>query len=244
MPSTTMTSSFNGTITPRAETTLVYPSEWSDWDKCSRTCGQGTRYRSLCADIFCDDRIQEVEVCNDFDCNVPVCEDDYFDLILLVHQSEKGTIGKKNWENIIKYIKKIIKNFKHSNPGPSTYRISIISFGRKITQLTKLNEYYYNRDGLFDKLDNLISDNKKLVLNNDSIKKSSLADALVYVRKIVTKSIEQNEKSGRRTMGGGGATTIVGIISDILETDIKERTKLKKRAIELKKSGLYQTEGT
>jgi len=50
----------------------------------------------------------------------------------------------------------------------------------------------------------------------------------------------ENEKSGKRTGGSGGVPTIVGIISDVLETDIKERTKLKKRAVELKQTGLYQ----
>jgi len=167
----TTTSTYNGTVTPRAETTQVYPAEWSDWDKCSRTCGQGTRYRRFnCnSDVFCDE-LQEVEVCNDFDCDSPVCEDDYFDLILLIHQSEKGTVGKKNWEYVIKYIKKIVKSFRHRNPGPSTYRISIISFGGRVTQLVKLKEFDFDRDGFFDKLDNLTKENKKLVLNNASIK--------------------------------------------------------------------------
>ena len=173
--------------------------------------------------------LKQVEVCNDFQCEIDVCEDDYFDLILLIHQSEKGTRGAKNWENIVKFIKKLVKNFRHTDPGISTYQLSVFVYGRTTTQLVKFGDFDRNRSGMFDFFDSLYGTNKKLVLNNDAVGKPFLGQALYFVESL----IDANE-IGMRPGGVGGVPAIVGIITDDLETSTTERTQLKERAIELK----------
>ena len=173
--------------------------------------------------------LKQVEVCNDFQCEIDVCEDDYFDLILLIHQSEKGTRGAKNWENIVRFIKKLVKNFRHTDPSISTYQLSIFVYGRTTTQLVKFGDFDRNRSDMFEFFDSLYGSNKKLVLNNDAVGKPFLGQALYFVESLI-----DADESGMRPGGVGGVPAIVGIITDDLETSTTERTQLKERAIELK----------
>ena len=204
------------------------------------TCGSGTRLRTKPCDFFtCNtSMLKQVEVCNDFQCDIDVCEDDYFDLILLIHQSEKGTRGAKNWENIVKFIKKLVKNFRHTDPSVSTYRLSLFSYGRTTTQLVKLGDFDRDRAAMFDFFDSFYGANKKLVLNNDAVGKPFLGQALYFVESL----IDANE-SGLRPGGVGGVPAIVGIITDEMETTSAERAQLKERAIELKARGIERIFG-
>ena len=158
--------------------------------------------------------------------------------MLLVHQSEKGTRGQKNWEYIVRFIKKLVKSFRHTDPSVSTYRLSIFVYGKVTVQLVRLGDFDRDRASLFDFLDTLFDENKKLVLNNDAVGKPFLGQALFFVESLI-----DNNELGLREGGVGGVPTIVGIITDELETSTEERTQLKERAIELKARGIERVFG-
>ena len=164
-----------------------------------------------------EDNVKQLQVCNDFSCDEPVCEDNYFDLIFLVHQSENGKKGKQNWTFLTRFLKKIIKSFAQTNPGLESYRVSLVQYGTEIVSLLKLDGFDGKRDGIFETMDTWPK--KKSIINNK--KSSSLGSALEYVEtEIIRKS-----SSGRRPGGFGGVPAILIIITDELETSADERTK-------------------
>ena len=161
--------------------------------------------------------MKQLQVCNDFSCDEPVCEDNYFDLIFLVHQSENGKKGKQNWTFLTRFLKKIIKSFAQTNPGLESYRVALVQYGAQVVSLLKLDQFDGNRDAIFETMDSWPK--KKSVINNK--KSTSLGNALQFVE---TEIVRKNT-SGRRPGGFGGVPAILMIITDELETSPDERTK-------------------
>jgi len=60
---------------------------------------------------------------------------------------------------------------------------------------------------------------------------------LPFILDFVRNNILENVSSGRRDGGQGGVPAIIVILTDNLDTDLSERTRLKKSAVELKKAG-------
>lgn len=62
---------------------------WTEWDKCSETCGGGqrNRYRNPTGDINaagCEGFAEDVEYCNTQDCETKQCKDNYVDVCFLL----------------------------------------------------------------------------------------------------------------------------------------------------------------
>ena len=176
------------TTTTKLSTTATKPRidlPWNEWDKCSRFCGTGYQIREKLCPMDssnqtvipnCDPK-KQVQVCNDFNCDVEICEDSYFDLILLVHQSDSGVKAISNWEKITKYIKKVVKGFKHENPGMETYRLAMVVYGQSVELLFNLNDFDGDRKALFDRMEKY-SNQEKLIANTNMFKGSALPEAL------------------------------------------------------------------
>lgn len=162
---------------------------WNEWDKCTRFCGTGHQIREKLCDggvNECDPK-KQVQVCNDFDCELEICEDSYFDLILLVHQSGDGEKAGRNWDNIVKYIKKVVKGFMHEHPGQETYRLTVVAYGKYSKILFNLNEFDGDRKSMFERMEQF-SLMEELVNNANLANYEKLPEALgLYKIHVVNK---------------------------------------------------------
>jgi hypothetical protein len=83
--------------------------DWTEWDKCSETCGGGqrNRYRNpiggTIGDIGCEGFGEEVEYCATRDCEDKQCNDAYLDVCFLVHVTDDTK--ERDFNRIKRFIK-------------------------------------------------------------------------------------------------------------------------------------------
>lgn len=71
-----------------------------------------------------------VEVCNDFPCEER-CVDDYFDLVILVHQSKTGDEGVQNLKKFFHWLEQLLMSFESGNEmGLDAFQVSLIIYGK------------------------------------------------------------------------------------------------------------------
>ena len=85
----------------------------------------------------------------------------------------------RNWENINDYFKKIIKGFMHENPGSSTYRVSMVAYGKYPKTLFNLADFDGDRKMMFD-FAKTFATNEELVDNKNMFDHADLPEALGF----------------------------------------------------------------
>ena len=80
-----------------------------------------------------------VEVCNDFPCEER-CVDDYFDLVILVHQSKTGNEGLQNLRKFFYWLEQLLLSFESGDQmGLDAFQVSLIIFGKKSETIIPLS---------------------------------------------------------------------------------------------------------
>jgi len=119
-----------------------YWADWTEWDKCSETCGGGqrNRYRSpiggTIGDQGCEGLNEEVQYCNTRDCEDKKCNDNYLDVCFLVHITD-GTSNKQMGR-----IRKFLKSCQNhlGDFGSEDMQMCLYQYNSDVQQVFSLEE--------------------------------------------------------------------------------------------------------
>lgn len=115
---------------------------WSEWDKCSETCGGGqrNRYRAPIGgnigDTGCEGLNEEVQYCNTRDCEDKKCNDNYLDVCFLVHISDETS--NKQMGRIRKFLKGCQNHL--GDFGSEDMQMCLYQYNSDVQQIFSLEE--------------------------------------------------------------------------------------------------------
>ena len=134
--------------------------DWTEWDKCSETCGGGqrNRYRNpiggTIGDVGCEGFGEEVEYCSTRDCEDKKCNDAYLDVCFLVHVTD-ATSGRQFTK-----IKKFIKGCQNhlGELGDEDMQFCLYQYNSDTQKVFSLAESSgMNKQSFQDSVDNMVA---------------------------------------------------------------------------------------